>query len=235
MDKPAFLHDDGVVRDYPQKKTSAALMVERRSKYEEHFDDFPTPPWATRALVKYAIGKDVIRGKEILEPACGRGHMVKTLNEYGPRILRFSDIDTYDGYGKYPPTDYVSTSVKFPADWIITNPPFKLAEAFARKALSEARYGVAFILRTLWLDPGAKRFRFFKEFPPTAVFVYAGRMDAAKGKVVQKNGSFMSHSVFVWDIRNPCKIGNTKLGWIPHEAQQKLERPDDYDDDWVKK
>lgn len=234
MDKPAFLHDDGVVRDYPQKKTSAALMVERRSRYEEHFDDFPTPPWATRALIKYALGEDAIKKKIIREPACGRGHMVKTLMEYDPSSVSFSDVDEYDGYGHYAPANYVEQSMG-KVDWVITNPPFKLAEAFARKAITEARIGVALILRTLWLDPGAKRYKFFQTFPPNAVFVYAGRMDAAKGKVVQKNGSFMSHSVFVWDVKNPASLGHTKLGWVPHSAQQELERPDDYDEDWVKK
>ena len=37
-------------------------------------------------------------------------------------------------------------------DWIITNPPFRLAERFALKALSLANTGVALLVRTVFIE-----------------------------------------------------------------------------------
>jgi len=42
----------------------------------------PTPLWAVRALVQKVIGKDTIRDRSCLEPACGRGHMSLAHAEY---------------------------------------------------------------------------------------------------------------------------------------------------------
>jgi hypothetical protein len=54
----------------------------QRHEPPDSADDFPTPPWATRALVEHVLGRDSVRGMSCLEPACGRGHMARALREY---------------------------------------------------------------------------------------------------------------------------------------------------------
>jgi hypothetical protein len=48
-----------------------ATRIERK----DSLDDFPTPPWATRALIEHLIGEEGLRSQDCLEPACGAGHM----------------------------------------------------------------------------------------------------------------------------------------------------------------
>ncbi len=71
------------------KNTSHAVMAQR-SDARDSLDDFPTPPWATRALIEHVIGKQGLRAQTYLEAACGRGHMAKALAEY------LGDVDAAD-------------------------------------------------------------------------------------------------------------------------------------------
>src|SRR5215831_785762 len=65
----------------PNKTLGVGL---RRSSYVETHDDFPTPPWVARALMKYVIPDKAIRwsGVRVLEQACGRGHISGVMREY---------------------------------------------------------------------------------------------------------------------------------------------------------
>jgi hypothetical protein len=99
-------------------------------------DDFPTPPWATRALLEHILeDKRCLRGMTCLEPACGAGHMAKVLLEYFAEVQA---ADAYEyGYGEV--RDFLT--LPYPAcsvDWVITNPPFRLAERFIIHAMRTA-------------------------------------------------------------------------------------------------
>ena len=62
------------------QNTSHAVMSQR-VEAKDSPDDFPTPPWATRALMEYVIEKASLSTRSCLEPACGAGHMAKVLRE----------------------------------------------------------------------------------------------------------------------------------------------------------
>ena len=85
-------------------------------------DFYPTPPDATLALVK-ALSLPV--KTRIWEPACGEGHMVQTLEKCG-----YSVIGTDISSG----TDFLCATYQ-PCDWIITNPPFSIADKFIERCL----------------------------------------------------------------------------------------------------
>ena len=64
------------------QNTSHAVMSQR-IEAKDSPDDFPTPPWATRALIEHIIStKRSLATQTCLEPACGAGHMAKVLREY---------------------------------------------------------------------------------------------------------------------------------------------------------
>ena len=64
------------------QNTSHAVMAQRIEPQDSP-DDFPTPPWATRALAEHIIEeKPSLKNMTCLEPACGAGHMAKPLSEY---------------------------------------------------------------------------------------------------------------------------------------------------------
>jgi hypothetical protein len=77
---------------------SHAVMAQRVEPADSA-DDFPTPPWATRALLEHVLDdhRNAARSQSCLEPACGAGHMANVLNDYFGQVVS-SDAFDY-GYG----------------------------------------------------------------------------------------------------------------------------------------
>ena len=122
------------------QNTSSAVMQQRREPHDS-LDDFPTPPWATRAL----LNKLEIAGGTCREPTANRGHMVRVLSD------AFDDVEASDvhDYGcGYPVNDYLFGPDPDPVEWTVFNPPFRLAEQFIMRALRTSTVGVAAIVRS---------------------------------------------------------------------------------------
>ena len=91
------------------QNTSHAVMAQR-AELKNSLDDFPTPPWATRALIEHVIAaKNSLRSMTCLEPACGRGHMSVTLAHYF-REVASSDVFDYS-FGEI--ADFLKTVCPF--------------------------------------------------------------------------------------------------------------------------
>src|SRR5215467_1207420 len=90
----------------------------------------------------------------IWEPAAGDGAIVKPLRKAG-RIVFASDIADY-GLGGCEIDDYLTTPVINGVEGIVTNPPYQLAQEFAKKAIADVPY-VALFVRTNWVMEGAAR------------------------------------------------------------------------------
>lgn len=200
-----------------------ARHVRRRSSYEEVKDDFPTPPWAVRAFFEH-VAPD-LHGKPYVfyEPAAGRGHMVRVLKEERFKVVASDLVDYGTGFKTH---DFLTAS-PVRCDVVLTNPPYKHANAFVQKALKEARIGVAMLLRTIWLESATRYNTLFSIQPPSVVAVFSARMHAAQGKVVRSNGAMFSHAWFWWDKRK--STGRPALTWIPPAAQKQLECDADYE------
>ena len=147
------------------QNTSHAVMA-RRVEPADSPDDFPTPPWATRALLEHVLETPSLRTLSCLEPACGAGHMAKVLRDYFKEV-RYSDAYHY-GYG--PVRDYLTVPYEASAvDWVITNPPFRLAEEFVLRSLTVARRGVAILARTVFLESSGRYREIFQQSAPSIV------------------------------------------------------------------
>src|SRR5262245_991617 len=146
------------------QNTSHAVMAQRVEP-PDSADNFPTPPWATRALVVHAICDfPSLQKLTCLEPACGQGHMARPLSEYF-RVVEASDLLRY-GYGQQ--RDFLSYPFEAGSyDWVITNPPFRLAGPFVQRALCVARKGVAILARTVFLESLGRYRDIFCREPPT--------------------------------------------------------------------
>ena len=201
------------------QNTSHAVMSQRTEPKDSR-DDFPTPPWATRALMEYVL-KERYRGMNCLEPACGAGHMAKVLHEYFDSVSA-SDIYEY-GYGSV--SDFIANeTVPHSYDWVITNPPFKLAESFVLKALDVARVGVAILARTVFIESVGRYNRLFEKTPPSHFVQFVERVPMIKGRLDPKASTATGYSWIVWD---KSAQADPKLMWIP-PCRRKLERPNDY-------
>ena len=202
------------------QNTSHAVMAQRVEPASS-LDDFPTPPWATRALVEYVLGKPALASMSCLEPACGRGHMAVTLAECFGSVTS-SDVFDY-GFGEV--ADFLTTEYEDDSfDWAITNPPYILAEAFIQRALKIARRGVAMLTRTVFIESAGRYERLFKSNPPTVLAQFAERVTMLKGRFDRKKSTATAYAWIVWQRGRP----GPRLAWIP-PCRKLLERDGDYD------
>jgi len=191
----------------------------QRIEDKDGYDDFPTPPWATRALLQHVIGTNW-QNNNCLEPGCGAGYMSRTLAEY------FGKVDAFDAvnYGNNQIRDFLTYD--YPErqyDWIITNPPFKHAEEFTRKAIRLANLGVAMFARTSFVESVGRYQRLYKETPPSIIAFFTERVPIHKHNMERDNTTATCYSWFVWlKTKQPCKPI-----WIP-PCRAELERDEDY-------
>lgn len=203
------------------QNTSHAVMAQR-VEAADSLDNFPTPPWATRALLEHVIADaGPFRKLSCLEPACGAGHMAKPLKEYFGKV-KASDIHAY-GYGSV--ADFLTTPLEAGSvDWVITNPPFRLAEDFIKRALIGARHGVAILARTVFIESVGRYREIFEQTPPTKFAQFTERVPMVKGRLDRKASTATGYAWIVWEkrIKHP-----PRLVWVP-PCRKALERPEDY-------
>ncbi len=205
-----------------QSNKSIAVLSQRFEALES-LDDFPTPPWATRALMEIVIKEDVSK-MICLEPACNRGYMSTVLEYYFSKVIS-SDVYDY-GYGTV--TDFVRDK-KYAdglVDWVITNPPFVLADDFILEGLRVAKRGIAMLARTSVIESVGRYNKIFSKTPPTVLAQFTERVGMTKGEVASITGSAMSICWLVWD--KTVKSKQSSLMWIP-PCHKMLEKPNDYD------
>jgi hypothetical protein len=196
----------------------------QRNEALDSLDDFPTPPWATRALLEYGIDdKASLRGMSCLEPACGAGHMAKVLSGTFRTVASADIFDyRYGTVGDFLQTPLAENSF----DWIITNPPFRLAEAFVMRSLIVARRGVAVLVRTAFIEGVGRYGRLYQKHPPFKFSQFTERVPMVKGRLDSKASTATSYGWLVW--LTDCPVAHTRCEWIP-PCRKLLELPGDYD------
>ena len=201
------------------QNTSSAVMQQRAEPHDS-LDDFPTPPWAGRALMEHVLQSWAHCGFDLWEPAVNRGYLLRGLAEYF-HSAHITDIHDY-GIGAER-GDYLFEP-DAEADFIITNPPFRLAHAFIEKAMREALVGCAFLVRTSFLE-GVNRYQsLWSLTPPTFVAQFAERVPMVKGRCDGEASTATSYCWVGW-LRD---VERKPMMWIP-PCRSKLERPGDYD------
>lgn len=196
----------------------STAVMQRRKEPHDSLDYFPTPPWATRALCE----RLQLKSSVVLEPACGGGYMAKPLAEYARKVIA-RDVHDY-GFGEVRDFLWHEPEVE-QIDWVITNPPFVLAEQFVLKGLTVANAGVAVLVRSAFLE-GIGRFeRLWAEHPPTQILQFIERVPMVKGRVDPDASSATAYSWIVWN-KHDGNMG-TRFGWIP-PCRDRLERETDY-------
>ena len=203
------------------QNTSHAVMAQR-VEASDSLDDFPTPPWATRALLEHIVeGKGKLAEMSCLEPACNRGFMSVTLEEYFGTVIS-SDVFSY-GFGGV--ADFLSADIATDSvDWVITNPPFRLGEHFIQQGLRVARRGVAMLTRTVFIESVGRYERLFSINPPTKFAQFAERVPMVKGRLDKKASTATGYCWLVWEKGS---LTTSKLMWVP-PCRKTLERETDY-------
>lgn len=229
---------------------SRSIMASRVEP-PDSLDYFPTPPWATRALIEDVLCADAARVLGtypgvcgVWEPACGEGHMAGVLQEYFAEVVA-TDVFDYSVNEVAPPAwrgrlDFLGDK-QFCVDlvegageavnvrWIISNAPFTGEDgidrtlAFALRAL-ELVPCVALFVRSQWAAEGLERYaRLFSEQPPTLVAHFAERVNLCKGRWDPNGSTATAYSWLIW-VRGAKRQPTM---WIKPGRRSERTRPDD--------
>ena len=165
-------------------------------------DFYPTPGWATYALIE----NENFSGN-IWECACGNGMMSKVLEKTGQNIF---SSDLHDrGYGDCG-VDFLTENKNF--ENIITNPPYNSAEGFVKNGLKCANSKLALLLRLAFLEGAARQKSIFNIAPPSRVWVFSERITFYPAGAIRKGSGTTAYAWFVWDKN---ALSKTELKWIP--------------------
>jgi hypothetical protein len=164
-------------------------------------DFFPTPPWATYAL----IDNEKLTG-DVWECACGDGMMSRVLETTGRPVY---SSDLYErGYGEAD-RDFLSPHRS--ADNIITNPPYNCAEGFVASGVKHAKRKFALLLRLAFLEGANRANTIFARTPPSRVWVFSERITFYPTGAERKGTGTTAYAWFVWDKDAPSC---TELKWF---------------------
>lgn len=206
-------------------------IMSSRQEPDDSLDFFPTPPWATRALIERVIqSADVgivdapLAEYTAWEPACGEGHMAEVLREYVTDVLATDVFDYGYGDATLDFTSDLEAGAHADRDFIVTNPPFGAkSEEFVLQALRLARVGVAMFVRLQWLETVGRYERIFKDNPPTLIAFFAERVNLCKGRWDPEGGTATAYIWLVW-IKGEAPRAPF---WIAPGCREAFTRPDD--------
>jgi len=168
----------------------------------EKDDFYPTPPEATEALLRH-----VELSGRIWECACGEGDM--------SRVLEAASLDVYStdlvdrGYGRWG-IDFLMEWQGAGCDWIVTNPPFKLAHEFVAHGLGLCGR-VAVLLELRFLE-GIGRKPLFESGNFQKLIVFSDRVTIARGSMTE-NKSNRGMKAFGWFIFDSAYDGAPTIEW----------------------
>jgi hypothetical protein len=164
-------------------------------------DFYPTPRWATFALIE----NEKFHGT-IWECACGDGSMSQVLAQTGNSV---ESSDLYDrGFGKIG-HNFLTSTRSFPN--IITNPPYHSAEGFVAAAIKQAEKKFALLLRLAFLEGAHRANTIFHKCPPSRVWVFSERITFYPKNARIAGSGTTAYAWFVWDRNH---TGPTELAWF---------------------
>ena len=122
------------------------------------------------------------------------------------------------------PTFSKPSTLRNSFDWVITNPPFRLAEEFIDRGMKIARHRVAMLTRTVFIENIGRYERLFKINPPSRFAQFTERVPMVKGRVDKKASTATGYAWLIWE---KDRLGASPLTWIP-ACRKALERERDY-------
>jgi hypothetical protein len=172
----------------------------------EDSDFYVEPAWCSERLFQ----EEKFEG-EVWDPACGIGRIVKAARGAGLSGIGTDLVDR--GFEYYTLTDFTVSGCDTAAN-IVCNPPFKLAEEFALRALKLAERKVAMLLPSKWLH-GDKRSRWLETTPLRRVWFLTPRPSMPPGQVIQNGGRAGNGTVdFAWFVWLRGYDGAAEIRWL---------------------
>ena len=153
----------------------------------------------------------------VWECCVGKGHIAEVLRQQGYEVVCSDIVDR--GYPQTQIMDFLSAKTIGGGENrndIVTNPPYKLATQFVKRAMDISAVGVkvAMFLKIQFLE-SQERWELFKEYPIKTVYVATKRLNCARdGKFDEFESSAVCYAWFVWEKGYK---GDTIIKWINNE------------------
>lgn len=178
--------------------------------WARHPDDwYVEPEWCSRRLFEV----EDFDG-DIDDPSCGLGRIVISAKEagycaFGGDLVRRGSETLFLG-------SFLHRSL--PMHNVVSNPPFGIADAYARHALKLASRKVALLLPTKWMN-AATRGRWLATTPLRRVWLLTPRPSMPPGPVIEAgikpcNGT----TDFAWFVWEHGYEGKPEIGWLHRNA-----------------
>jgi DNA polymerase len=200
-----------------------SCQVQRHTNTERGHDLYETPDVATEALLRVER-----LPHRIWEPACGPGRIVNVLRAHGHEVVATDLID----YGTDPIASYgrdflLEQAAPDDCVCVVTNPPYRLAEDFVRKAL-ELCPRVIMLLRLAFLK-SERRCGILEDCGLARIYQFRKRLPMMHraGWEGKKANSGMAFAWFVWDRAHRGPLTVHRISWDrpePPAPVTKLER-----------
>jgi hypothetical protein len=165
-------------------------------------DSYWTPPVLTRILLHH---EPDVRGAVVWEPCAGAGRMSSVLRDSGGCTVVSTDIhpmhpDVSEG-------DALAHTVPPGVEWVVTNPPYNIDNAFAiAQRMRREGLKLALLVRLSWLEPTIKRGAWLAANPPSAVIITPRHAFERGDGQAQRGTDSVTTAWCVW--------GGTPLGTI---------------------
>ncbi len=206
--------DPAPALDGPPAGAGATNPKQKRSGYvRDPHDFYVEPAWCAELLFDEITFHDAV-----YDPCCGIFTIPKVAISYGLRASG-RDIVARSPH-QLDCTDFLECQevVRFQPPNIVCNPPYKLAEAFARKAIRVAYQKVAILVRLDFLA-SQKRHALFVEHPPAFVLVLSRRPSMPPGELLLRGevrATSGQHDFMwvVWECGVNDAITNTIVRWL---------------------
>lgn len=154
------------------------------------------------------------------EPAAGDGAIVRPLRAAGFHVVA-SDVADYGLENCRAGVDYLVAKPPVGVEGVVTNPPYKLALPFAKKAIREVRY-LALLLRTNFLE-STSRLPFFRSHEPARIWISSRRLPMMHRYGWQGPRS-PSNTCFAWFIWDSHATSTGRVHWFDWREHNGVDR-----------
>lgn len=154
---------------------------------------------------------------KFLEPAKGQGSIVKVLRKNGYRKVTSYDIEQTPPEVSLENSKYNFLNEKREFDYIITNPPYKAATDFIKKAATICRYNFAFLMPLNYLHGQARHDEIFKNksFPFGLEKLWVFTRMPMLGVELREDGKYNTGmQVYAWYLFSKGCQKATVIDWI---------------------
>lgn len=162
----------------------------------EQNDAYYEPAWCDDRLFDFL---NLPEGTRVWDPACGTGAIVEAAKRAGLKAVGTDIMQRWqDGTPGRARRDFLTCSALPGVEMIVSNPPFKHALEFAKRAIEMAQ-GVALLLPSTWMY-GAKRSEWLATTPLRWILLLVPRPSMPPvGSDVAPGGGKVDYAWFVWD------------------------------------